>query len=72
MADSKENYKFDLGVKGLTNYSLTSTCIFSILLARQILQYPQGEFVWQSGASLVGIPIPYMFDSAVVLYGLKG
>ena len=72
MADSKENYKFDLGVKGLTNYSLISTCIFSKLLAQQILQYPQGEFVWQSGASLVGIPIPYMFDSGVVLYGLKG
>ena len=72
MVDSEENYKFDLGVKGLTNYSLTPTCIFSILLAQQILWYPQGEFVWQSGASLVGIPIPYMFDSGAVLYGLKG
>ena len=31
MADSKENDKFDLGVKGLNLYTQTSACIYSIL-----------------------------------------
>ena len=55
MVDRKENYKFDLGVKELitgiitdqiglllplsTLYTLTSVCIFSILLSRHFLGF---------------------------------
>ena len=37
MVDSKENFKFDLGVKRLTPYTLTSVCIFSILFSVHFL-----------------------------------
>ena len=78
MVDRKENYKFDLGVKELitgiitdqiglllplsTLYTLTSVCIFSILLSRHFLGFWQGEFVQQSRASLVGDHLLYSHD----------
>ena len=34
-------------------YILTSICIFSILISVNFLRYWQGDFVWQSRASLV-------------------
>ena len=37
----------------LTLYSLTSVCIFSMLLPRHFLRFWQGEFVQQSRVSLV-------------------
>ena len=41
MVDSKKNYKFDLGGKGLeglTLYTLTSVCTFSILFSLRSLR----------------------------------
>ena len=37
MVYSKENYKFDLGVIGITLYTLTLVCIFSILFSIHFL-----------------------------------
>ena len=37
MIDSEENDKFDLGVKGLTLYTLTSVFIFFILFSVHLL-----------------------------------
>ena len=78
MVDSKENYKFDLGVKELitrmitdqiglllpllTLKPLTSVYIFSILLSGHFLRFWQGEFVKQSRASLVGDHLLYSHD----------
>ena len=46
----------------LTLYSLTSVCIFSILLPRHFLRFWQGEFVQQSRASLLGAHLLYPHD----------
>ena len=46
----------------LTLYSITSVCIFSILLSRHFLRLWQGEFVQQSRASLVGDHFLYSHD----------
>ena len=43
----------------LTLYTLTSVNIFSILFSIQFLQCGQGEFVYQSRASLVGDHVLY-------------
>ena len=59
----------------LTLYSITSVCIFSILLSRHFLRLWQGEFVQQSRASLVIISfilMTLMFDSGVMLCGEIG
>ena len=46
----------------LTLYILTSVCIFSILFSIHFLRCWQGEFVKQSGASLVGDHFLYSRD----------
>ena len=55
----------------LTLYTLTSVCIFSILLSRHFLQCWQEEFVYQSRTSLVGdhffILVTILCDSGVIL-----
>ena len=59
----------------LTLYSITSVCIFSILLSRHFLRLWQGEFVQQSRASLViicFILMTLMFDSGMMLCGEIG
>ena len=53
----------------LTYYSLTSVCIFSILLSRHFLGFWQGEFVQQSRASLVGDHLLYSHGLNVWLRG---
>ena len=54
-----------------TLYTLTSVCIFSILLSRHFLQCWQEEFVYQSRTSLVGdhffILVTILCDSGVIL-----
>ena len=46
----------------VTLYTLTSVCIFSILFSIHFLWYWQGEFVYQSRASLVGDHFLYSHD----------
>ena len=46
----------------LTLYILTSVCIFSILFSIHFLRCWQGEFVWQSRASLLGDHLPHSHD----------
>ena len=53
----------------LTLYSITSVCIFSILLPRHFLRLWQGEFVQQSRASLVGDHLLYSHDLDVWFRG---
>ena len=74
MVDCKENWKFNLGAKGLrrqlmniqtafvTLHTLRSKYIFSMLFLVHILKYEQGEFVKQSRASLVGDHFLYSHD----------
>ena len=38
----------------LTFYTITSVCIFSILFSMHFFRCLQGEFVWQSKASIIG------------------
>ena len=47
-------------------YILSSVCIFSILFSIHSLKCWQGEFVWQSKASLGD---DYFFDTGVILWG---
>ena len=49
-------------VKGLTLYTLTSVCIFSILFSTHFQRGWQGEFVSQSRAALVGDHLLYSHD----------
>ena len=55
---------------GLVNlYTLTSVCIFSILLFRHFVGFWQGEFVQQLRASLVGDQLLYSHDLNVWFRG---
>ena len=51
----------------LTLYTLKSVCIFSILLFIHFLRYRQGEFVYQSKASVVSDHFLYSHDLNVWL-----
>ena len=51
MADSKENDKFYLGVKGLNLYTLASACIYSINFLNTFLMLLTVEFVKRSRTS---------------------
>ena len=59
----------EYAINTLTLYSLTSVCIFSILLLRHFLVFWQGEFDQQSRGSLVGDPLLYSHDLSVWLMG---
>ena len=56
-------------ILSLTRYTLTSVCIFSILFSIYFLSCWQGEFVWQSRASLVGDHFVYSCDLHVWFRG---
>ena len=56
-------------ILSLTRYTLTSVCIFSILCSIYFLMCWQGEFVWQSRASLVGGHFVYSCDLHVWFRG---
>ena len=56
-------------ILSLTRYTLTSVCIFSILCSIYFLRCWQGEFVWQSRASLVGGHFVYSCDFNVWFRG---
>lgn len=53
---------FLISIFYLTLYTLTSVCIFSILISIQFLRHWQEEFVQASGASLVGDRFLYSWD----------
>ena len=56
-------------VKGLTLYTLTSVCIFSILFSTHFQRGWQGEFVSQSRAALGGDHLLYSHDFHVWFRG---
>ena len=73
------NYVFEKAVNFLMSWNChyksgalstpTSVCIFSILLFMHFLRCWQGEFVWQSRASLVGDHFLYSHDLNVCFRG---
>ena len=54
-----------LQAKGLTLYTLTSLCIFSLLFSIYFLRKCHGELVQKSRASLVGDHFPYSHELPV-------
>ena len=57
----------------LNLYTVTSVCIFSILLPRHFLRFWQGEFVQQSRDFLVSVLLLYSQDFNVWVKGdLRG
>ena len=54
-----------LQAKGLTLYTLTSVCIFSLLFSIYFLRKCHGELVQKSRVSLVGDHFPYSHDCNV-------
>ena len=54
-----------LQAKGLTLYTLTSVCIFSLLFSIYFLRKCHGELVQKSRASLVGDHFPYSHELPV-------
>ena len=55
----------------LTLYTLSSLCIFSLLFSIHFQRCPQGEFVQQSQASLVGDHFLHSYDFNVRFKGEK-